>query len=30
VTVVLMRMRNEILERERHTTWVAALIRGNS
>ena len=30
VTVVLMRMRNEILERERHTTWVANLIRGNS
>ena len=30
VTIVLMRMRNEILERERHTAWVAALIRGNS
>jgi heme exporter protein C len=25
-TVVLMRMRNEILERERHTSWVAELI----
>lgn len=29
-TVVLMRMRNEILERERHTTWVADLINGKS
>lgn len=27
VTVLLMRMRNEILERERHTTWVADLLR---
>jgi len=26
VTVVLLRMRNEILERERHTTWVAELV----
>lgn len=26
ITVVLLRMRNEILERERHTTWVAKLI----
>lgn len=27
VTIVLMRMRNEILQRERHTTWVAGLIK---
>jgi heme exporter protein C len=26
ITVVLLRMRNEILERERHTAWVAKLI----
>jgi heme exporter protein C len=26
ITVALLRMRNEILERERHTTWVAKLI----
>jgi len=25
-TVVLMRMRNEILERERHTGWVAEML----
>ena len=30
VTVVLARMRNEILERERHTTWVAELITKQS
>ena len=29
-TVVLMRVRTEILERERHTTWVAELIQGKS
>lgn len=29
-TVVLMRMRNEILERERHTAWVSELIAGPS
>jgi heme exporter protein C len=29
-TVVLMRVRTEILERERHTSWVAELIRGKS
>jgi len=26
----LMRMRNEILERERHTTWVAQLLESKS
>lgn len=26
ITVVLLRMRNEILERERHTTWVADVV----
>ena len=29
-TVVLIRVRNEILERERHTSWVADLIHGKS
>jgi heme exporter protein C len=29
-TVVLMRVRTEILERERHTTWVAELIQDKS
>lgn len=29
-TVMLLRMRNEILERERHTHWVAELIGGKS
>lgn len=29
-TVVLMRMRNEILERERHTSWVAELIHAET
>ncbi len=29
-TVALMRMRNEILERERHTTWVAQLLENES
>ena len=29
-TVALLRMRNEILERERHTHWVAELIGGKS
>jgi len=29
-TVALMRMRNEILERERHTTWVAHLLESKS
>ncbi len=29
-TVALMRMRNEILERERHTTWVAQLLESKS
>jgi len=28
--VALMRMRNEILERERHTTWVAQLLEYKS
>ncbi|HYA38283.1 MAG TPA: heme ABC transporter permease, partial [Candidatus Methylomirabilis sp.] len=29
-TVVLMRMRNEILERERHTGWVAEMLNSES
>jgi len=29
-TVALMRMRNVILERERHTTWVAQLLESKS
>jgi heme exporter protein C len=30
VTVMLIRMRNEILERERHTRWVAQVLESET